>query len=245
MTMTLRILWLVAMAMAVLPATAMADEPLRVYSSGAPGAMVYVTPQGAITADASSSSDVGAGAFSGKYFRGKTPLQVDLKPGHYMVSVMPAADNSMRDTLFNAQQFVWDGYDYHAVVDLGNTRWRYAQCYLIEKVKGFPAEVLAVFTDQMPDGQALSFDMGTKATRFTGDVEAAGESLEKAKLPFAYVEDVTKGVQAGMKVIVREGASRWVITADGPADLKVRTTHGSGAWAGRRLSICSSQDDIF
>jgi hypothetical protein len=245
MSMTLRVLWLVAMAIAVSCVTAVADEPLRVYSSGAPGAMVYVTPQSAITADASSSSDVGAGAFAGKYFRGKTPLQVDLKPGQYMVSVMPTADNSMRDTMFNAQEFVWDGYDYHAVVDLGNTRWRYAQCYLIEKVKDFPAEVLAVFTDQMPEAQALSFDMGKKATPFTGGVEVAGEILEQAKLPLAYVEDVTRGVQAGMKVLVREGAERWVITADGPSDLKVISAHGSGAWAGRRLSICSSQDDIF
>lgn len=222
-------------------AIAQADEPLRVYTFGAPGAMVYVTPQSVIGADAGSSSDVGRAAFDGKFCRGKAPLQVALKPGSYMVSVMPPADYSMRDAMMHAGEVVWDGYDYHAIVDQANTRWRYAQCYLIEKVKDFPAEVLAVFTDQMPDGEALSFDLGKKTTRFTGTEEAAAEQLDTAQVPFAYHEDAIKGVQAGMKVLIREEAERLVVTAEGPEKLRIIRGHGVGAWAAHRLSVCSGE----
>jgi hypothetical protein len=231
------------LGLGLLPACACvwADEPLRVYTAGAPGAMVYVTPQRAISADAGSSSDIGSGAFAGKFCRGKAPLQINLKPGSYLVSVMPPADYSMRDVMMKAAEFVWDGYDYHAVVDQLNTRWRYAQCYLIEKVKDCPAEVLAVFTDQMPDGEALSIDLGKKTTRFTGTEETATEQLEAAQVPFTYHEDTIKGVQAGAKVLVREGAERFVVTADGPEKLRIIRGHGSGAWAAHRLSVCSGE----
>lgn len=226
-------------------ALAAADEPLRVYTYGAPGAMVYVAPQSAIGSDAASSADIGMGAFAPKYFRGKAPLQTDLKPGVYLVSVMPQADYSMRDAMMKAHDYVWDGYDYHALVDQKNTRFRYAQCYLVEKQKDVPAEVLAVFTDQMPDGQALVFDLGKKTTRFTAGDEAAGEQLEAARVPGAFTEDVTKAVQAGQKVIIRSGADRWVIVADRPEHLRVITAKSSNAWASHRLSICSSEENIF
>jgi hypothetical protein len=220
---------------------ARSDEPLRVHTYGAPGAMVYVTPQSVIGMEAGSSADVGSAAFSSRYCRGKAPLQLALKPGAYMVSVMPQADYSLRDAMMKAGEFVWDGYDYHAVVDLLNTRWRYAQCYLIEKLKDAPAEVLAVFTDQMPDGEALSIDLGKKTTRFTGSEEAGAEQLETAEVPFTYHEDILKGVQAGAKVLVREGAERFVITADGPEKLRVIRGHGSGASAAHRPSVCSGE----
>lgn len=241
MSMTSRVLWLAVFVFAGHCLTVWADEPLRVYTSGAPGALVYVTPQSVMGADAGSSSDVGRAAFAGKFYRGKAPLQVDLRPGQYMVSVMPQADYSMRDAMMKAAEFVWEGYDYHAIVDQANTRWRYAQCYLIEKVKDFPAEVLAVFTDQMPDGVALSIDLGKKATRFTGTEEAAAEQLETAQVPFAYHEDILKGVQAGAKVLVREGAERLVVTAESPVQLRITRGHGVGAWAAHRLSVCSGE----
>lgn len=241
LTRTLLVLLLVSSACAL----ALADEPLRVYTYGAPGAMVYVAPQAATGPDAASSADIGMGAFDAKYLRGKAPLQVDLKPGVYLVSVMPQADYSMRDAMMKVHDYVWDGYDYHAVVDQKNTRFRYAQCYLVEKQKDCAAEVLAVFTDQMPDGEALTFDLGKKATHFTGTDEAAGEQLEAAKVPGSFTEDVTKAVKLGLKVIIRSGADRWVIVVDQPEHLRVTIARSNGAWAGHRLSVCSSEQNIF
>ena len=226
-------------------ALAMGDQPLRVYAYGAPAAAVYVAPQAATGPDAASSSDIGMGAFAPKYYRGKTPLQVDLKPGVYLVSVMPQADYSVRDAMMKVHDYVWDGYDYHALVDQKNTRFRYAQCYLVEKQKDCPAEVLAVFTDQMPDGEAMTFDLGKQATRFTAGDEAAGEQLDAARVPGPYTSDVTKALQSGLKAIVRQGADRWVVTTDGPEHLRVIKGSGSGAWAGHRLSVCSSEKNIF
>jgi hypothetical protein len=155
------------------------------------------------------------------------------------------ADYTMRDALMKVHDYVWDGYDYHAIVDQKNTRFRYAQCYLVEKQKDCAAEVLAVFTDQTPDGEVLTFDLGSKVTHFTAGEDAAAAQLEDAKVPGAFSEEVIKAVQAGLKVIIRSGADRWVIVADRPEHLRVITGHGSNAWAGHRLSVCSSEENIF
>lgn len=216
-----------------------ADEPLRVYSSGAVGAMVYVTPQGAMGAGESSSFDVGLGAFDGKFYRGKTPLTVNLGPGQYLVSVMPAADYSMRDALIKAGEQVWDGYDYHCVVQRGNNRFRYSQGYLLEKQKGVAAEVLAVFTDQMPDGEAKAYDFGGKSTRYVGTEEAALEQLREARLISAFDEDILEAAAKGNKVMVRNGEDRHIVWAATPERLGIITGHGVGAWAGHRLSVCT------
>lgn len=229
----------------LLPGFARGDEPLRVYTSGAPGAMIYVTPQDAIGADAASSSDIGIGAFRARYFRGKAPLQLVLRPGAYMVSVMPTADYSMNDAMMKSREYVWDGYDYHAIVDQGHNRWRYAQCYLVEKQAGFAAEVLAVFTDQMPDGELRAYDLGKKATRFTAGEEAAAAQLEEAGIPDAFTADAIKGLLAGMKMLIHADADRWVITTDGPERMRVTRGRGAGAWAGHRLSVCSGEQNVF
>lgn len=224
---------------------AQADEPLRVYTYGAPGAKVYVTPQSMISRDAISSSDVGPRAFDPRYYKGKAPLQIDLNPGLYMISVMPQTDYSMNDGMMKAREYVWDGYDYHALVDQNNNRWRYAHCYLIEKKADTPAEVLAVFTDQIPDAEAVAYDLGKKPTHFTGAEELAEEQLDAAGVPSPFRADTIKALQSGMKMLMRMGLNRWIAVADGPEHIRVLAGRGSGAWAGHRLSICSGEKSMF
>lgn len=227
------------------PEACAADQPLRVYTSGAPGAAVYVTPQERMSSGAGSNSDLGFGAFGAGFLRGKTPLQLDLRPGLYLVSVMPQPDYSMRDAMMKAAEFVWDGYDYHAIVAQPNYRWRYTQCYLVDKKKDVAAEVLAVFTDRMPDAEAISYDLGQQATHFTAAREVAEKMLDAAHVNATYYDDILAGVQAGMKVIVRDGSDRWVVCADGPERLKISSARSSGAWAGHRLSVCNGENNIF
>jgi len=143
----------------------------------------------------------------------------------------------MRDAGLDAHELTWDGYDHHALVQQKNGRWRYAQCYLIEKVEGFAAEVLAVFTEQMPDDEVLSFDCGSRATRYAGKDEDAAETLTAGGIPLTFHEDIIRGLRAGHKLVLRSGDSRFAVQADGPANLRVSTAHGQGAWAGRRLSM--------
>ena len=230
---------LIALVLTVAGQAWATDEPLRVYAYGAVGAQVYVTPQRAISAGESSSSEVGLGAFAGKYYRGRVPLEVRLAPGSYMVSVMTSADYTMRDASLKAGEYVWDGYDYHALVLQRNNRFRYAQCYLIEKQKGLPAEVLAVFTDQMPDARPISYDFGSKSTRFFGTEEQAAEQLSEARIPMTFHDDITNGLMAGAKVLLRNGNERYAIFAETPERVKVQHGTGAGAWAGHRLSICA------
>ncbi|MEN6302566.1 MAG: hypothetical protein ABFD96_07565 [Armatimonadia bacterium] len=230
---------LAGVALASLTASWAADEPLRVYAYGAVGAQVYVTPQSAIGVGESSSSEIGLSAFAGKYYRGRVPLEVRVGPGIYLVSVLTSPDYTMRDASLKAGEYVWDGYDYHALVLQRNNRFRYAQCYLIEKQKGLPAEVLAVFTDQMPDARPISYDFGGKSTRFFGTEEQAAEQLSEARVPMTFHEDITNGLLAGAKVLLRNGNDRYAIYAETPERVKVQHGTGAGAWAGHRLSICT------
>ena len=213
-----------------------ADEPLRVYAYGAPGAAVYVAPlKAAATKDPG--SDVGPGAFARKYLRGTVPVAVKLKPGQYVVSVVLAGEQSMRDASLQAHERVWDGFDYHALVPQKSGGWRYAHCYLVDKQAGFPAEVLAVFTDRMPQDEALSFDCGPGTTRYTGSEEDAATALEQAQVSMTFHDDVIQGVKAGMKVLLRAGDDRYAVQADGPVALRIISARGQGAWAGHRLSV--------
>ncbi|MEN6641668.1 MAG: hypothetical protein ABFE08_04385 [Armatimonadia bacterium] len=232
-------LLLAGVALASLTASWAADEPLRVYAYGAVGAQVYVTPQSAIGVGESSSSEIGLSAFAGKYYRGRVPLEVRVGPGIYLVSVLTSPDYTMRDASLKAGEYVWDGYDYHALVLQRNNRFRYAQCYLIEKQKGLPAEVLAVFTDQMPDARPISYDFGGKSTRYFGTEEQAAEQLSEARVPMTFHEDITNGLLAGAKVLLRNGNDRYAIYAETPERVKVQHGTGAGAWAGHRLSICT------
>lgn len=213
------------------------DQPLRVYAYGAAGASVYVTPVSAIGATEATDADMGYRTFWKRYLRGKVPLETDLKPGEYLVSVVPVGEQNMRDASLKAGEFVWDGYDYHALVGRSNNTWRYAQCYLIEKKQDWAAEVLAVFTDQMPQGEVQAFDCGPKATPYTGSEDDAAEALSAEHLPMMFHADIIRGLQAGHKVLLRYGDGRYAIQTDGTAGVRVTTARGQGAWAGHRLSL--------
>jgi hypothetical protein len=213
-----------------------ADEPLRVYAYGAPNASVYVTPIRFIGPTEASGADIGAGTFRTKYLRGRVPLEIQLRPGKYLVSVMQAAEKNMRDLSLDVHEMVWDGYDYHALVAQNSGRWRYAQCYLVEKVEGFALEVLAVFTDRMSDSNVLSFNCGSGATRYAGQDEDAAEALTAAGIPMTFHEDIIRGLRAGHKLILNSGLDRFAVQCDGPANVRLATAAGAGVWAGHRLS---------
>jgi len=217
---------------------AAADEPLRVYGYGAAGASVYVAPL-KVTSSADATSEIGAKAFAKKYLRGTLPVEMALKPGSYLVSVVLAQEQNMRDASLRAGELVWDGYDYHALVPQKSGNWRYAQCYLLEKKEGFPAEVLAVFTDQMPDGEVQSYDCGPQATRYAAPEEEAEDALTNAGIRIAFHDDIIRGLKAGMKLLLRAGDDRFVVQTDGPVALRAVAGHGQGAWAGHRLNIVS------
>jgi hypothetical protein len=216
------------------------DQPLRVYGYNASGASVYVTPVKALGAP-SSDSEFGPGAFARKYLRGRLPVEVTLKPGQYLVSVVLPREQNMRDASLWAHELVWDGYDYHALVPQKSGGWRYAQCYMIEKKDGFPAEVLAVFTDQMPLDDVQSFDCGSRTTRFTGPEEDLEKVLEDAGIQLTFHDDIIQGVKAGMKVLLRSGDDRYAIQCDGTVSLSIFRAHGQGAWAGHRLNVVEYQ----
>jgi hypothetical protein len=162
-----------------------------------------------------------------------------LKPGSYLVSVVQAREQNMRDASLAAQELVWDGYDYHALVPQKSGTWRYAQCYVVDKKEGFPAEVLAVFTNQMPLDEVQSYDCGPHATRYTGSEDDAIEALAAAGITMAFQDAVVEGLKAGAKVLLRAGDRRFAIQTDGTVSLRVTTASGQGAWAGHRLSIAS------
>ena len=215
------------------------DDPLRVYAFGAPGAAVYVAPVGVTGPTEASSSDIGPGAFQRKYFRGQVPLATPLRPGQYLVSVVQTTETSMRDGMMDAHEMTWDGFDYHALVGQENGRWRYAHCYLVDKVAGFPLEVLAVFTNQMSDDNVLSFDCGSRATRYSGKDEDAAGTLTAGGIAMTFHDDIIRGLRAGHKVILRSGEARYAVQCEGPANLRITTAQGLGAWAGHRLSMVS------
>ena len=233
---TIAILLIVLLAAAVGHAD---DEPLRVYAYGAAGAAVYVVPAAAAGAEATADSEIGARAFAKKFLRGTAPLELRLKPGPYLVSVVLSREQNMRDASLWANEFVWDGYDHHVLVPQKSGNWRYAQSYRVQKTEGFPAEVLAVFTDRMPLDEALCFDCGPKTTRYTGSEEDAATALTGAEVPMTYHDDIIRGLQAGMKVLLRAGERRFTIQPDGTVALRVTAAFGQGAWAGHRLGIVS------
>jgi hypothetical protein len=215
------------------------DQPLRVFAYGAAGAAVYIAPAAAAASDAPTDSEIGPRAFAKKYLRGTVPVEVRLKPGPYLVSVVLAREQNMRDASLQANEFVWDGYDHHALVPQKSGGWRYAQSYRVQKTEGFPAEVLAVFADQMPLDEALSFDCGQKTTPYTGSDEDAATALTGAGVTMAFHDDVIRGVKAGMKVLLRAGDRRFAIQTDGTVALRIIAAYGQGAWAGHRLGIVS------
>lgn len=228
----------IALILAVIATVAhAADEPLRVYAFDAPGASVYVAPLRATAAGEATSAEIGRRSFDKQYLRGTVPVETRLRPGQYLVSVVLPAERNMRDASLKAGEFVWDGYDYHALVGQKNNTWRYAQCYVLEKKQGFPAEILAVFTDRMPLDQVLSFDCSPQATRYAGTEEDAAGMLEAERIPLTFHDDIIQGVAAGMKVLLRAGERRLAIQPDGPANLRIMSAYGQGAWAGHRLSI--------
>jgi hypothetical protein len=216
-----------------------ADQPLRVYGYNAAGAAVYVAPTSKLGAGEASDSEIGPQAFARKYLRGKVPLEVALKPGQYLVSVVVPREQNMRDASLWAHDLVWDGYDYHALVPQRSGGWRYAQCYVVDKKEGFPAEVLAVFTDQLDQAAPQAYDCGPKATRYTGKDEDADEALTAGRIALTYHDDIIRGLKAGAKVLLNEEETRVAIQCDGPVSLRVQVARGAGAWAGHRLSIAA------
>lgn len=217
------------------------DQPLRVYAYGAAGASVFVTPVSSIGTTGATDADIGYRTFWRRYLRGTVPLEVELKPGQYLVSVVLSTQWTMRDASLKAGELVWDGHDYHALVAQKNDSWRYAQCYLVDKKQDWPAEVLAVFTDQMPLDEALSFDCGPKATRYTGTEDDAAEALTAERISITFHADIIQGLQAGHKVLLRSGDSRYAIQTDGTASVRVTAGQGHGAWAGHRLSLVTME----
>lgn len=213
------------------------DLPLRVYAYGAAGASVYVTPVSAIAPTEATDADIGYRTFWRRFLVGKVPVEAKVKPGQYLVSVVLPIDQNMRDAALKAKEYVWDGYNYHGLIGQMQETWRYAQCYLVEKKQDWAAEVLAVFTDQMPEDEVLSFDCGPQATRYTGTEDDAGEALTAENIPMMFHRDIIQGLKAGHKVLLRSGLERLAIQTDGPLGLRVTRASGYGAWAAHRLSI--------
>lgn len=216
---------------------ARAEEPLRILGYGAAGASVYITPSAVVSAARGAEAEIGRNVFAKKYLRGCVPLEIMLRPGRYLVSVMLPREQTLRDASLAARNIVWDGYDYHALVGQQNNTWRYAHCYWLEKKAGFPAELLSVFTDKMSVGEVLSFSCGPLATRYTGSEEDAISALSEEKVPLMFHEDIIRGLKSGHKMLLQTEETRFVIQTDGPANIRVLTAIGLGPWAGHRLNI--------
>ena len=222
-------------------AQAVTEDPLRVFVSGASAAAVYVTPQGG--AAEPGEGEVSLATFAPKFYKGKTPLELKLAPGQYLVSVLPTMSWTMRDATLAVREYVWDGFDYHALVFQPDTgRWRCAHCYAIEKKAGQPLTVFAVFTGPTSPGECATFTAsGGPATRFLGTEQEALAQLGDAGVPTAYSDDLLAAVSEGRKVILRIGATCYAVSVLWPDRLLIREGHGAGNWAGHRLEICAGE----
>jgi len=231
------LMYMVLVGLCALFEQAWAEEPLRVLGYGAAGASVYITPSAVVAKTSGTEAEIGRNVFAKKYLRGCVPLEIMLRPGRYLVSVMLPREQTLRDASLAARNFVWDGYDYHALVGQQNNTWRYAHCYWLEKKAGCPAELQAVFTDKMALEEVLSFSCGPLATRYTGSEEDAVSALSEEKVPLMFHEDIVRGLKSGHKMFLQTEEVRFVIQTDGPANIRVLTALGQGPWAGHRLNV--------
>lgn len=222
-------------------AAAAPDQPLRVLANGANAAWVYVVPLAVAQGSGVGAEEVSLASFRSRYFRGYTPLETRLPAGAYMIFVMPTTSWALRDATAKAGEYLWDGFNCHALVAEAKTgRWRYTRGYLVEKQAGEMATVLAAFATEEPLPLGTYLPLGLP-TRLGLTTDEALRELEAVAVPAVLQEDVLAALRAGHKVLLRTGDTRLALHADSPAKINVQRAAGSGNWAGHRLSICAGQ----